>query len=304
MKNTPPFIFQSIAHLHQALNCGEIKHPLISVIRLEEMDTSTHPMFESFMYQFYTVFLKKNFDGKIKYGQQYYDFDSGTMTFYAPKQLITIEDYTPSKIEGWMLAFHPDLIQSFPLGTKIKGYGFFDYAANEALHLSTEEEQLISTVMKQLQEELTHAIDAFSQEVMLAQIDLLLTYCNRFFNRQFLTRKKVSNDILTKFESLLNSYFEVEELKREGLPSVCYFADQLKLTSSYLNDLLKNLTGQTTQQHIHYFLLNRAKELLATTDLSVAEIAYALGFEYPQSFNKLFKNKTGVSPLHYRNSLN
>ena len=302
MKKSKHHIFESISDLHKSLSLGKVKNPLISVISLDEMIVTDEVTIQSFMYNFYTIFLKKNFDGKIKYGQQYYDFDSGVMTFYAPQQLISVEDYVPSKIEGWMLAVHPDFIQNSFLGTKIKDFGFFSYAANEALHLSDDEEKVISDLMIQLQSEINKPIDPFSQDVMVSQIDLLLSYCNRFYNRQFITRKKVSNDVLVKFEKLLSDYFLRNEMVNT-LPNVSYFADNLNLSVNYLNDLLKSLTGLTTQQHIQNYIIEKTKNLLATTNLSVAEIAYQLGFEYPQSLNKLFKNKTNISPLQYKNSL-
>ena len=226
------------------------------------------------------------------------------MTFYAPKQLITVQDYQPSKMEGWMLVVHLDFIQNYPLAKKIKGYGFFSYAANEALHLSEAEEQVIYGIMKNLQQEIEAIIDSFTQDVVVSHIDLLLNYCNRFYNRQFITRKKVSDDLLIKFERLLTQYFTDEVRSKSGLPSVQYFSEQLFVSANYLNDMLKSLTGQTTQQHIHNYIIDKAKELLSTTNLSVSEIAFELGFEYSQSFNKLFKNKTQQTPLEYRQSLN
>jgi len=304
MKSNTHHIFNSVAELHSALLLKKPTNPLVSVVRLNDVDTENSKAVQTIIYNFYTIFLKKNFDGKIKYGQQYYDFDSGTMTFYAPKQLITVQDYQPSKMEGWMLVVHPDFIQNYPLAKKIKDYGFFSYAANEALHLSEAEEQVICGIMKNLQQEIEAIIDSFTQDVVVSHIDLLLNYCNRFYNRQFITRKKVSNDLLIKFERLLTQYFTDEVQSKSGLPSVQYFSEQLFVSANYLNDMLKNLTGQTTQQHIHNYIIDKAKELLSTTNLSVSEIAFELGFEYSQSFNKLFKNKTQQTPLEYRQSFN
>ena len=304
MKSNTHHIFHSVAELHSALLLKKPTNPLVSVVRLDDVDTENSKAVQTIIYNFYTIFLKKNFDGKIKYGQQYYDFDSGTMTFYAPKQLITVQDYQPSKMEGWMLVVHLDFIQNYPLAKKIKGYGFFSYAANEALHLSEAEEQVIYGFMKNLQQEIEAIIDSFTQDVVVSHIDLLLNYCNRFYNRQFITRKKVSDDLLIKFERLLTQYFTDEVRSKSGLPSVQYFSEQLFVSANYLNDMLKSLTGQTTQQHIHNYIIDKAKELLSTTNLSVSEIAFELGFEYSQSFNKLFKNKTQQTPLEYRQSLN
>lgn len=304
MKETPHHIYNSISEFHASLRLKKPTHPLVSVILLDDIVMEGGGDVRSLTHNFYTVFLKKNFDGKIRYGQQYYDFDSGTMTFYAPMQRVTIEDYTPTKLEGWVLLFHPDFVQGYPLVKKLKDYGFFSYAANEALHLSEKEEAVIGGIMKNLQSEIEAMIDAFTQDVVIAHIDLLLNYCNRFYNRQFITRKKASNDLLQKFEALLASYFGDENRQTSGLPTVQYFAEQLFVSPHYLNDMLKSLTGQTTQQHIHNHLVEKAKELLSTTTLSVSEIAYELGFEYPQSFNKLFKNKTSLTPLAFRQSFN
>jgi AraC-like DNA-binding protein len=304
MKSSMHHIFNSVAELHSALLLKKPTNPLVSVVRLDDVDLKKSNIVETTAFNFYTIFLKKNFDGKVKYGQQYYDFDSGTMTFFSPKQLITVQDYKPSKLEGWMLVVHPDFIQNYPLGKKIRDYSFFGYAANEALHLSDMEEQTIYGIMKNLQQEIEAIIDGYTQDVVVAHIDLLLNYCNRFYNRQFITRKKVSNDLLIKFESLLTHYFADGIQSKSGLPSVQYFSEHLFVSANYLNDMLKNLTGQTTQQHIHNYIIDKAKELLSTTNLSVSEIAFELGFEYSQSFNKLFKNKTAQTPLEFRQSFN
>lgn len=302
MKKAPHHIYNSISEFHASLGLKKPTHPLVSVIRLDDIVMEGGRDVQSFTHNFYTVFLKKNFDGKIRYGQQYYDFDSGTMTFYAPMQRVTIEDHTPTKLEGWVLLFHPDFVQGYPLVKKLKDYGFFAYAANEALHLSDKEEAVVAGIMQNLQNEIEAMIDAYTQDVVVAHMDLLLNYCNRFYNRQFITRKKASNDLLQKFEALLTSYFGDKHLQASGLPTVQYFAERLFVSPHYLNDMLKSLTGQTTQQHIHNHLVEKAKELLSTTTLSVSEIAYELGFEYPQSFNKLFKNKTSLTPLAFRQS--
>ncbi len=296
--------FNSISELHSAMKFKKPVHPLVSVVRLDDVDVESRSAVTSMIYNFYTVFLKKNFDGKVKYGQQYYDFDNGIMSFYALKQKVTVEGFTPTKLEGWMLVFHPDFLQGYPLAKKIKEYGFFSYATNEALHLSDKEEAVISGIMQNLQGEIEAIIDSYTQDVVVSHIDLLLNYCNRFHNRQFITRKKVSNDLLIRFEELLSTYFGDDKNGSLELPTVQYFADKLFVSAHYLNDLLKSLTEQTTQQHIQNHVIEKAKELLSTTQLSVSEIAYQLGFEYPQSFNKLFKNKTSVTPLEFRQSFN
>ena len=297
MKKEGPIFLNSISEFHSFLNIEKPTHPLVSVIKLDDLGCSITEDVQ-LVYNFYTVNLKKNFDGKIKYGQQYYDFDDGTMSFFAPKQTFYIEANSSQKAEGWMLVFHPDFLQSYPLAKRIKEYGFFSYATNEALHLSDQEENVIYGIMRNLQEEIEKMIDNFTQDLVLSHIDLLLNYCNRVYNRLFITRKKVSNDLLTKFEDYLENYTQDEK------PTVAYFAEKLSISSHYLNDMLKNSTGHTTQQHIQNKLIEKAKELLSTTTLSVSEIAYQLGFEYPQSFNKLFKKKTDLTPLEFKQTFN
>lgn len=304
MKNNIHHNFNSISELHSSLKLKKPSNPLVSVVNLGDLDSENGVSPETIIYNFYAIFIKKNFDGKIKYGQQYYDFDNGTMTFYSPKQRIAIENYEPSKVEGWMLVFHSDFIQNYQLAKRISEYGFFSYAANEALHCSDSEEEVISGIMQNLKDEIEKSIDNFTQDLVVSYIDLLLNYCNRFYNRQFITRKPANNDTLIRLENLLNDYFMSDDLISKGLPTVQQIAEQLNVSSNYLSDMLRSITGQTTQQHIHNRLIEKAKELLTTTNLSVSEIAYHLGFEYPQSFNKLFKKKTEISPLKFRQSFN
>ena len=304
MKNNNTCFLNSVSELHQFLNIKKPSHPLVSVVNLDDIAVNVCEEMNTIVYNFYTIYLKKNFDGKVKYGQQYYDFDDGIMTFFAPKQMFSIVESSTTKVEGWMLVFHPDFIQTYALVKRMKDYGFFSYANNEALHLSDKEEIVISGLLENLQQEVEAMTDNFTQDVVVSHLDLLLNYCNRFYNRQFITRKKASNDLFLKFENLLSDYYQNDDLSISGLPTVQYFADKLFVSPHYLNDMLKNLTGQTTQQHIQNQLLEKAKELLSSTELSVSEIAYQLGFEYPQSFNKLFKKKIEISPLEFRSSFN
>lgn len=304
MKKSTPYIFDSVSDYHAVMNLKKPTHPLISVVKLEDISPNASEGLATIVFNFYTIFLKRNFDGRVKYGHKYYDFDNGTMSFYAPKQLISLEGVQPTKVEGWMLVIHPDFLHGYPLAKKIKDYGFFDYATNEALHLSEAEDEIIVSLMQNLQREIVERIDSHTQDVLIGHIDLLLSYCNRFYARQFITRKKVSNDLLVRFETLLKEYFKEGKAETAGLPTVQYFADHFFVSANYLNDMLKNLTGQTTQQHLHNYLIEQAKELLTTTNLSVNEIAYRLGFEYPQSFNKLFKKKTLLTPLEFKQSYN
>lgn len=303
MKNSTPYFLNSVSELHQFLNIKKPTHPLVSVVNLDDINYEGEEM-KTIVYNFYTIYLKNNFDGKVKYGQQYYDFEDGIMTFFAPKQMCSIEEKSSTKVEGWMLIIHPDFLYGYPLAKKINEYGFFDYATNEALHLSEAEDEIIVGLMQNLQREIVERIDSHTQDVLIGHIDLLLSYCNRFYARQFITRKKVSSDLLVRFETMLKEYFKKGKAETAGLPTVQYFADHLFVSANYLNDMLKNLTGQTTQQHLHHYLIEQAKELLTTTNLSVNEIAYQLGFEYPQSFSKLFKNKTHQTPLKFKQSFN
>ncbi|TRX43094.1 helix-turn-helix domain-containing protein [Flavobacterium restrictum] len=292
----------SISELHRILSLSKPFHPLITLINHNETTTIESDNKEQLLLNFYNISIKRSFQGQMKYGKNQYDFDEGTMSFLAPNQVITVdEDQTRNK-DGWSLLFHPDLIRNYPLSKTIKTFGFFSYDVNEALHLSDEEEKIIESLVQNIQKEYQSRIDTFSQDVIVSNLELVLNYCNRFYNRQFVTRKMANNDELAKFENVLNSYFDTDS--KLGLPTVTEIANQLNLSTSYLSDMLRTLTGQSTQQHIHNKLIESAKDVLTTTNLSVAEIAYQLGFEHPQSFNKLFKNKTEMSPLKYRASFN
>ena len=293
----------SISDLYKLSGLPKPKHPLIGLINLDEIDFTSPQESTNLVLNFYTISLKNCEGSKMKYGQNYYDFDEGMLAFMEPGQVISSEN-GGTKSTGWSLVFHPDFIRNYPLGKTIKNYGFFSYAVNEALHLSEKEQATMEGIMKNIEEEYNHSIDLFSHDVMISHLELLLNYSNRFYNRQFITRKSASNDLLTKMESFLNDYFNSDKLVENGLPSVQYFANQLNVSSNYLSDMLRTLTGQSTQQHIHNKLIEKAKEALTLTNLSVSEIAYQLGFEHPQSFSKLFKSKTNVSPLEYRASFN
>jgi AraC family transcriptional regulator, transcriptional activator of pobA len=292
----------SVSELHRLLSLPKPLHPLITLINHKEVTAIQNQENERLIFNFYNISIKKSFQGQMKYGKNYYDFDEGTMSFIAPNQIIGIDEDKNRNNDGWSLMFQPDLIRNYNLGKSIKNYGFFNYEANEALHLSDEEEKLIENLVQNIKKEYRSRIDNFSQDVIVANLELLLNYCNRFYNRQFVTRKMANNDLLTKFETVLSEHFENKT--DLVLPTVNSLAQELNLSSSYLSDMLRTVTGQNTQQHIHNKLIENAKEFLVTTNLSVSEIAYQLGFEYPQSFNKLFKAKTKVSPLEFRNSFN
>ncbi|WP_245950919.1 helix-turn-helix domain-containing protein [Chitinophaga dinghuensis] len=289
--------------MHKIMGMPKPKHPLVSLINCADINPSVKKEATNIVANFYTVSMKRCIDCKFRYGQNYYDFNEGVLVFMEPGQIVSSSTPIGNAMpDGWLLVFHPDLIRNYTVGKNIKKYTFFSYAVNEALHLSDEEEKMLIEIFKNIEREYNHSIDQFSQDVMVSQIELLLNYSNRYYNRQFLTRKTASSDVLTKMQALLDEYFSGNKIQELGMPTVQYFADQLNVSSNYLSDMLRTITGQSTQQHIHNKLIEVAKNILATTNLSVSEIAYRLGFEYPQSFNKLFKTKTNVSPLEYRAS--
>ena len=292
----------SVMQYHQICGLPKPLHPLVSVVNLEEIDFFLNEEFwRHYANNLYTISIKKGMTSKLIYGQTEFDFDDGVLVVTAPKQVISIEKLEKIELTGYKLIFHPDFIQGYPLAKKIHNYGFFSYSTNKALFLSDKEEEIVLNLFKSIEQECANNTDKFSQDVLIANIELLLVHIDRYYNRQFLTRKNISNDTLSKMEEILNRYFEAEHTQ---LPTVQYIADQLNLSPTYLSDLLKNLTGLTAQQHIHEKLIEKAKELLFTSNLSVSEIAYQLGFEFPQSFNKLFKKKTNLTPLEFKQSFN
>jgi AraC family transcriptional activator of pobA len=285
----------SVTEFHRLFGLPKPMHPLVSVLDLEEVDFMLSDVWKHFVNNLYSISIKKGETGRVKYGQTEYDFDEGIMTLTAPKQVIAIEKVEAVKLTGYKLLIHPDFLQGYPLSKSIREYGYFSYTNNKALFLSEKEEQIILNLFYSIEQEYQNNIDQFSQEVIIANIELLLVHIDRYYNRQFLSRKNISNDTLSKVDKVLTSYFNNKQ--NNELPTVHYLANELNITPAYLSDLLKNFTGQTAQQHIHEKLIEKSKELLSTTNLSVSEIAYQLGFEFPQSFNKLFKNKTNFSPL-------
>ena len=294
----------TIAEYHQLAGLPEPEHPLISVIRFETIKPNWTERPQGLVNAFYCIALKRNFTGKMKYGQQPYDFDEGTMAFVAPGQVLGISSEAHTSHEGWLLLVHPNFLWHSPLAKTIRQYAYFDYAVNEALFLSKKEETIIDGLMRSIEQEYQSNIDAFSQPIILSQLETLLNYADRFYQRQFITRNITNHHVLNRLEELLADSFADKTLSETGLPTVTYLAERLNLSPTYLSGLIKTLTGQTTQQHIHGKLIEKAKEKLSTTDLSISEIAYALGFEHPTSFSKLFKTKTALSPLAFRQSFN
>lgn len=303
-KENKPYFVQSIQEEHSFWGLPKPMHPLVSVFRYSEDYKAEPTLPEHRAFGFYAISIKKNYAGKFRYGQRYYDFDAGVMTFISPNQILSFKQGDVTPTEGVTLLIHPDFLASYPLAKNIKRYGFFSYEVNEALHLSEQEEETLETIFKNIEREYQSNIDQFSQDVIIAQIELLLQYCNRFYNRQFITRKIANDEVLIRLENLLTDYFNDETSLALGIPTVQFVSERLNVSTNYLSDMLRSITGQTTQQHIHNKLIDKAKELLSTTNLSVREIAYQLGFEYPQSFNKLFKKKTDISPLEFRQSFN
>ncbi|UQB69084.1 helix-turn-helix domain-containing protein [Epilithonimonas zeae] len=298
-----PIKVNSISELHEMLNFDKPVHPLISINDNANMVVDENLLNQHFLFNFYKISYKKTLKGKIGYGQGYYDFDEGGMVFTAPNQLIsTTSDDT--EYEGLTMLIHPDFLRNYSLATRIKSLGFFSYAANEALFLSDKEKQTIFSVFDNIKEELNNTIDDFSQDVIISHMEVLLNYSNRFYKRQFITRKAVNHDLLSRVEELLKVYFDKEQSLNKGLPTVEFLATELNLSPRYLSDMLRSLTGQNAQQIIHEKLIEKAKEYLTTTSFSVSEIAYQLGFEHPQSFSKLFKNKTNQTPVQFKQSFN
>lgn len=301
MADAKPIRIKTIAEFHRLRGLPPAAHPLISVVDYSLMT----PAHGSVIFDYYSISLKRGV-GKMLYGQQEYDFDEGVMYFMAPNQILRVEpgQNTNPERSGWILLIHPDFLWNTPLAASIKKYAYFDYAVNEALFLSEKEETTLNSIIQNIQQEYQTNIDTFSQTIIISLIETLLNYSERFYQRQFLTRKKANHQILDRLEKLLTDYFNSNEIVTKGLPAVEGIARALAVSPGYLSGILKTLTGLSTQQHIHNKLIDKAKERLSTTNLTVSEIAYELGFEHSQSFSKLFKSKTNLSPLEFRASFN
>jgi AraC-like DNA-binding protein len=287
----------SISDLHNILGYDKPKHPLITLVDLTKIPQQEMQNEVSASFGFYSIMCKK-FDGVLQYGRGNYDFDEGSLLFTAPNQIISSSSNL--KIcEGWALYFHPDLIYATELGKKIHTYSFFNYDTNEALHISDEEKKIVKDCIQKIEREYSQNIDKHSQDLIVSNLELLLNYCNRFYDRQFYTRTKVNSDVVAKFERLLTDYF-LQNLVEKGTPTVTYFATELNISPNYLSDLLNRFTGKTTQEHIHLQIVEKAKLELWNSEKSISEIAYELGFEYPSHFTKIFKTKTGKSPSEFR----
>jgi len=308
MAGAEPYHVKTISEFHELAGLGRPEHPLISVINLEEVKRLSEKMPASRTLDFYSISLKRNCKGSFKYGQQRYESQGGVMYFMAPGQVFTPPIKNGETIKpptsGWALYIHPDFLWNTPLAKTIRRYEYFDYSVNEALFLSEKEEAIIIGVMQHIQGEYLANMDNYSQDIIISLIEVLLNYSDRFYRRQFLTRKIENHQVLDRLEILLTNYFNRGDLLSQGLPSVQFIAEKLNISANYLGSMLKVLTGRNTQQHIQDKMIDKAKEKISTTELSVSEISYELGFEHPQSFSRLFKAKTGLSPLAFRQTFN
>ena len=300
------FRFNSLSDFHAFCNLPNPEHPLISLIDYSQVNYPTDDTELKWIQNFYSMGLKRNVNAKFNYGQQEYDFDSGVLCFVSPLQFLSLEMKPDIEVKptGYLLLIHPDFLWGTSLIKKIKSYEFFSYQINEALFLSDKEEKIIVDLFKNIEREYQNNMDKFTQELIVAQLELFLIYAERFYERQFLTRKKSSHELLVKFEEALDGYFRSGNLIEKGIPSVKTIAAQMNISANYLSTLLRIHTQQNTQQHIQNKIIDTAKERLSTTSLSVSEIAYELGFEHPQSFSKLFKQKTHQSPGEFRRLFN
>lgn len=294
---------KSISEVHQLLGIGKPKHPLISVYQFSpEMDTAIGNM--GITGNLYYIAMKDGIRGTFRYGRNSYDFEEGAMMFMAPNQIYMPPEQTASTIEskGWAILFHPDLIRQSGLGNTISEFSFFDYDVNEALHLSDVEKQTLTQIVEKIEVEINQNIDKHSQELININLETLLKYCKRYYDRQFYTRTNLNKDFVTRFEKYLKKYFSSNDLIEKGIPTIKQCGEALNMSGHYLSDLLKSETGKSAKEHIHLHLVEKAKTLLLNTNNSISEIAYDLGFEYPQNFSTLFKTKTGLSPTEYRSS--
>lgn len=298
----PIIHLHTISDLTKLFNLGHNHHPLLTVLDFskvtEQVETNS-----KISTDFYSIMFKNYCKNNIKYGRKAIDFQDGNLICIAPNQTIEIDNEVEERQDkmGWGLFFHPDLIRSTSLNDKIKGYSFFHYEVSEALHLSDKEKNVLFECVRKIQTELQENIDMHSQYIIVSTIELLLNYCSRFYGRQLITRTQSNKPIVAQIESLLIKYFAEGKIKEYGLPTVKYLADNVHLSPSYLSDILKKETGKNAQEHIHFYIIEEAKNYLLNSDKNVSEIAYSLGFEYPQYFNKLFKLKTGRTPVEYRN---
>jgi len=296
----------TISETHHFLGLEKPKHPLISVLRIGDILQNLEIDNVKYSLGLYQISLKDNCAFTIvNYGRNSYDYQEGTMIFTAPNQVLEFKKNETAKDDkGWTLAFHPDLIQKSELVKKMDSFSFFSYASNEALHLSEEERKTVTEIVEKIEKEFSNNIDTHSQTLIISNLELLLNYCVRFYDRQFYTRTNLNRDVESQFGQLLKDYYKQDKQLELGIPSVQYCGEAMNMSPKYLSDLLRKETGQSTQDHIHQYIIEKAKNRLLNSKESASEIAYSLGFEYPQYFSKIFKKKTTMSPNEYRQSLN
>ena len=299
--------FKSISEFYRSIHVPAPQHPLISALDVGTVPPVDRDEPMTMALDFYSISVKRMDNVNVKYGQHPFDFNEGIMSFMSPNQVFSMVVDNKDKAvkrSGWVIYIHPDFIWNTPFAKTIRQYDFWSYLLHEALFLSAKEEAVITGIIQNIRQECEANIDTFSKPIIISHLESLLNYADRFYHRQFITREKANHQLLDRLETVLDAYFEHDAWTKQGLPTVQYIADQLHLSPKYLSNVLRVLTGQNTQQHIHEKLIERAKEKLSATDLSVGEIAYALGFEHAQSFSKLFKAKTNLSPVAFRNSFN
>ncbi|MCI1187096.1 AraC family transcriptional regulator [Hymenobacter sp. DH14] len=295
--------FRTISEFHEFVQLPKPQHPLLSVVDVGTVPHRYGPEPTSMVFDFYSISVKRMHNVEMKYGQHPFDFNEGVMSFMAPNQVFSMAVANPAEAvekSGWVIYLHPDFLWNTPLAKTIQQYDFWDYSLKEGLFLSAREEAAILSLVLAIEQEYMSAIDRFSKPIIVAHLESLLQYADRYYNRQFLTREKANHEVLERLETLLQAHFNRPSLAETGLPTVHALADDLHLSPKYLSNLLRVLTGQNTQQHIHAHLIAKAKEKLSATTLTVSEIAYELGFEHLPSFSKLFKAKTSLSPLAFR----
>lgn len=293
--------FKTLSAYFEYMELPRPEHPMFSVMMAKEDEFLPCPRESSppISHDCFTISLKKIVSGELNYGRTNYDFTNGAMFFMAPRQVLQWNSTAVFEQKGFSINFHEDFIKGTELAQQIKKYGFFSYSANEALHLSPKEEQQMEAIVNNIELEYFNNQDAFSKDIIISQLSTLLKYANRFYERQFVNRKEMSNDLLEQFEHKLEVYFQSGKLKENGIPSIEEIASQLSITQRYLSDTLKKETGKTTTEHLQFYLIDVAKNMLLRPGKSIAEVAYDLGFEYPQYFSRLFKKKEGISPSEY-----
>ncbi len=293
---------KSVSQAHELLQLNKPLHPLISVFQHADPNLITDFEEKTFSMNLYMIGLKEGELGSFNYGRNSYDYDSGTMIFIRPNQIFSPQNLQISKdSQGWTLLFHPDLIRKSELGKSISQYSFFSYESHEALQISEKEKEFISQLKKTIELEYSQNIDKHTQDLIVVNLETILKYCKRYYSRQFYTRTNLHKDYIIKFEQFIEDYFASDELSSKGLPTVNQCGEALKMSGHYLSDLLKSETGKSAKEHIHLKLTEKAKNVLLTSNSTISEVAYALGFGYPNHFSKLFKANTGMSPSEYRN---